>query len=180
MGASDDVSLGVNLTQDISFAPGYESWRAGTIVFQTSLGPGAPPEGQAYILSSALRWQVAESAVCSWLNYYVASKAAGNTAAVTSAAAEVEAAPTWPAISGFGMHDELGPVVAAVGAGDAKLVQALINTDQVGNCLAVGPFPPAGMSPADFQAKLATARRLGQQEIATDPVAQRLGINQAG
>jgi len=33
------------------------------------------------------------------------------------------------------------------------------------------------MSPADVEAKLAAARQLGQQELAADPVAQRLGIS---
>jgi hypothetical protein len=142
LGARDEASVGVELTRDISFAPGYESWRAGTIAFQTTLAGGAP-FGHAYITSSALRWQVAESAVCSWLSY----------------------------------PSGLGRVVAAVGAGDAELVQGLIDTGHVGNCTAIGPFPPPGMSPADRQAKLAAASQVGQQEIATDPVAQRLGIS---
>jgi len=178
MGAHDEVSVGVNLTRDIAFAPGYESWKAGTIAFQTSLGPGAPPKGHAYISSSALRWQVAASAVCSWLNYYIASQAASNTAAATSAAARVTAAPNWPAITGYDFPIGLGPTVAAIGAGDAKLVQALIDTGQASsNCGATGPFPPAGMSAADQYAKGVAAQQLGQREIATDPVARRLGIS---
>ena len=177
LGALDDVGVGVKLTRDIRFAPGYESWRAGTIASQTTLGPGAPPPGHAFMTSSALRWQVAEAAACSWLNYFVASQAAGDTGAAKSAVAEIEAAPSWPAITGLSYPDGLGTVVAAVRAGDAKLVQALIDVGQVGNCLVIGPFPPTGMSSADRQAKLAAARRLGQQEIATDPVAQRLGIS---
>jgi hypothetical protein len=182
MGAPNDVSVGVKFTQDIRFAPGYESWRAGTIAFQTSPGPGpgpgSPPPGKALITSGALRWQVAEAAVCSWLKYYVASQAAGDTAAATSAAAQIDAAPGWPAMTGFSYPNKLGLAVAAVDGGDAKLVQALINTGQAGNCLAIGPlFSPAGLSAADQQAQLADARQLGQQEIATDPVAQRLGIS---
>jgi hypothetical protein len=177
MGASNDVSVGDGLTQDIQFAPGYESWRAGTIAFQTSLGPGSPPAGQAYMTSSALRWQVAESAACSWLSYYVASESAGNAAAAASAAAQVSAAPNWPPITGYDRPTRLGPAVAAVDAGDPKLVQALIDTGQAGNCTALGPFPPAGMSIADSQAQLAADSQLGQQEIATDRVAHRLGIS---
>jgi hypothetical protein len=130
--------------------------------------------------SSALRWQVAESAVCSWLTYYVASESAGDSAAATSAKAQIEAAPSWPAITGLSYPNGLGPVVAAAGAGDAKLVQALIGTGQAGNCLAAGPFPSAGMSSADRQAKLAAARRLGQREIAADPLARRLSISSLG
>jgi hypothetical protein len=34
LGASDDITVGVKLTHDIHFAPGYESWRAGTIAFR--------------------------------------------------------------------------------------------------------------------------------------------------
>jgi hypothetical protein len=176
LGASDDVSVGVKLTRDIPFAPGYESWRAGTIAFQTALDSGAS-QGHAFMTSSALRWQVAESAVCSWLTYYVTSQAVGDSAAATSAAAQIKAAPSWPAITGLSYPSGLGPVVAAASAGDAKLVQALIDTDQAGNCLATGPFPSAGMSSADRQARLAAARRLGQHEIATDAVARRLGIS---
>lgn len=176
LGAPDDVSVGVKLTQDIPFAPGYESWRAGTIAFQTTLNSGAP-QGHAFMTSSALRWQVAESAVCSWLTYYVASQAAGDTAAATSAAAQIKAAPSWPAITGLSYPSGLGPVVAAAGTGDAKLVQALIDTGQAGNCLATGPFPSAGMSSAERQAKLAAARRLGQHEIATDALARRLSTS---
>lgn len=177
MGAHDEVSVGVNLTRDIAFAPGYESWKARTIAFQTSLGPGPPPKGHAYISSSALRWQVAASAVCSWLNYYIASQAAGNTAAATSAAAQVRAAPSWPAITGYDRPIGLEPAVAAIGAGDAKLVQALIDTGQASaNCGATGPFPPAGMSSADQYAKGVAAQQLGQREITTDPIARRLGI----
>jgi hypothetical protein len=177
MGAPDDVSVGAGLTQDISFAPGYESWRAETIAFQTSLGPGSPPAGQAYMTSSALRFQVAESAACSWLTYYDASESAGNTGAASSAAAQVKAAPNWPAITGYDHPNGLGPAVAAVGAGDSSLVQALIDTGQAGNCTALGPFPPAGMSTADSRAKLAADSQLGQQDIAADPVAQRLGVS---
>jgi hypothetical protein len=177
MGASNDVSVGEGLTQDIQFAPGYESWRDGTIAFQTSLGPGSPPAGQAFITSSALRWQVADSAACSWLTYYVTSQAAGNTAAAALAASQVNAAPNWPALTGYDRPTELGPAVAAVNAGDPSLVQALIDTGQVGNCTALGPFPPTGMSSADSRAKLAADSQLGQQEIATDRVAQRLGIS---
>jgi hypothetical protein len=177
LGASDDVSAGVNLTQGIPFAPGYESWRAGTIAFQTSLGAGAPP-GHAYITSSALRWQVAESAVCSWANYYVASEAAGNAAAAATAAAQIATAPSWSAITGLSYPSGLPSVVAAVGAGDANLVQALIDTGQVGGatCTALGAFPPVGMSPADRATKLAAASQVGHREIATDAVAQGLGI----
>ncbi|MDQ2894083.1 MAG: hypothetical protein M3Y09_00295 [Actinomycetota bacterium] len=133
--------------------------------------------------SGALRWQVAQAAVCSWLKYYVASQAAGDSAAATSAAAQIDAAPGWPAIAASSYSNRLGLAVAAVDAGDAKLVQALINTAQAGNCLVVGPLfepgdlSPAGLSEADQQAQLAEARHLGQQEIATDPVAQRLGIS---
>jgi hypothetical protein len=178
MGAPNDVSVGVKFTQDIRFAPGYESWRAGTIAFQTSLGPGSPPPGKWLMTSGALRWQVAEAAVCSWLKYYVASQAAGDTAAATSAAAQIDAAPGWPAITASSYSNRLGLAVAAVDGGDAKLVQALIDTGQAGNCLAIGPlFSPAGLSAADQQAQLADARQLGKQEIATDPVAQRLGIS---
>lgn len=176
LGASNEVSVGASLTQDIQFAPGYESWRARTIAFQTALGSGAPG-GQTFMTSSALRWQVAESAACSWLNYYVASEAAGDTAAASSAAAQIKAAPTWPAITGLNYPDGLGAAVAAVGAGDAELVQALIDTGQVGNCVSVGPFPPAGVSQADVRAKLAAARELGQHEIATDRLARRLRIS---
>lgn len=164
------------LTRDIPFAPGYESWRAGTIAFQTTLFGDSPPPGHAYITSGALRWQVAEAAVCSWLNYYVRSQAAGNAAAAKSAAAQIKAAPGWPAITGLSYPSGLGPVVAAVGAGDPKLVQALIDAGDVGNCLLYGPFPPAGMSQAERTARVVAAQQRGQREIATDPVAHRLGI----
>lgn len=176
MGAFNDVSVGVKLTRDIPFAPGYESWRAGTIAFQTTLEGGSPSPGHAFMTAGALRWQVAESAVCSWMNYYVASEAAGNTAAAKIAAAQIEAAPGWPAITGLSYPSGLGPVVAAVGAGDPKLVQALIDTGDVGNCVVFGPFPPAGMSQAERRAWVIAAQRRGQREIATDPVAHRLGI----
>ncbi len=177
MGASNDVSVGESLTQDIQFAPGYESWRDGTIAFQLSLGTGSPPAGQAFMTSSALRSEVAESAACSWLSYYVASESAGNDSAAVSAAAQVSAAPSWQAITGYSRPTGLAPAVAAVAAGDPKLVQALIDTGQAGNCTAVGPFPPGGISEADTRAKLAADRQVGQQEIATDRVAHRLGIN---
>lgn len=42
LGARDEVSVGVELTRDIPFAPGYAFWRAGTIAFQTTLDGGAP------------------------------------------------------------------------------------------------------------------------------------------
>lgn len=178
LGAPDDVSVGMKLTQDIQFAPGYESWKAGTIAFQTALGPGSPPAGQAFMTSSALRWQVAEAAVCSWLNYYVSSQAAGDTAATEGAAGQIEAASSWPAITGLNYPSGLGSAIAAVSAGDGKLVQALIDTARAGNCLAIGPlFSPEGLSPAAQQVKLASARQAGQQEIATDAVARRLGIS---
>jgi hypothetical protein len=176
MGAYNDVSVGAKLTRDIPFAPGYESWRAGTIAFQTRLFGGSPHPGHAYITSSALRWQVAEAAVCSWLNYYVASKAAGNTAASKVAAAQITAAPGWPAVTGLSYPSGLGPVVAAVGAGDPKLVQALIDAGDLGNCVVYGPFPPVGMSQSERTRTVATAQQRGQREIATDPVAHRLGI----
>ena len=176
MGAFNDVSVGVKLTRDIPFAPGYESWRAGTIAFQTTLFGGSPSPGHAYITSSALRWQVAEAAACSWLNYYVASKAAGNTASARIAAARIKAAPGWPAITGLSYTSGLGPVVGAVGAGDPKLVQALIDAGDVGNCVVYGPFPPAGMSQSERTARVVAAQQRGQREIATDPVAHRLGI----
>ncbi len=176
MGAYNDVSVGVKLTRDIPFAPGYESWRARTVAFETYLGPGSPPAGKAFITSSALRWQVAQSAVCSWLNYYLASKAAGETAGASRAAAQLTAAPHWPAITGLSYPDQLEAVVAAVRAGDPKLVHALIDTGQAGNCSALGPFPPTGMSIAKSRARLAAENRLGQQEIASDPIAQKLGI----
>lgn len=170
MGAYNDVSVGVKLTRDIPFAPGYESWRARTIAFQTALEGGSPPPGHAFMTSGALRWQVAESAVCSWMNYYVAAKAAGNTAAAKIAAAQIKAAPGWPAITGLSYPSGLGSVVAAVAAGDPKLVQALIDTGDAGNCVVFGPFRPAR------KALLVAAQHRGQQEIATDPVAHRLGI----
>lgn len=176
MGAFNDVSVGIKLTRDIPFAPGYQSWRAGTIAFQTVLDRGAPVR-HAYITSSALRWQVAEAAACSWLNYYVASKAAGSTAAARRAAADVRAAPSWPAITGFNYPDVLGQAVAATAAGDAKLVQALIDAGDVGNCVVYGPFPPAGMSHAEQAARVVAAQRRGQREIAIDPVAKRLGVS---
>ena len=176
MGALNDVSVGLKLTRDIPFAPGYESWRARTIAFQTTLEGSSPRPGQAFMTSSALRWQVAESAVCSWLNYYVAAKAVGNSATAKIAAAQINAAPGWPAITGLSYPSGLGPVVAAVGAGDRKLVQALIDTGDAGNCVAYGPFPPAGMSQAERTARVVAAQQLGQREIAADPVAHRLGI----
>ncbi|MGH2866644.1 MAG: hypothetical protein ACRDNK_03615 [Solirubrobacteraceae bacterium] len=186
MGAPDTVSVGIKFTQDIRFAPGYESWKAATVAFETSLGPpgpGSPPPGKALMTSGMLRRGVAEAAVCSWLKYYVASQTAGDSAAATSAAAQIDAAPSWPAMTALSFPNSLGLAVAAVDRGDANLVQALINTAQAGNCLVVGPLfspgdvSPAGLSEADQQAQLAEARHLGQQEIATDPVAQRLGIN---
>jgi hypothetical protein len=186
MGARDTVSVGLKFTQDIRFAPGYERWRAETIAFQTSLGPpgpGSPPPGKALMTSGMLRRGVAEAAACSWLKYYVTSQAAGDTAAATSAAAQIDAAPGWPAMTALSFPNRLGLAVAAVDRGDAKLVQALINTAQAGDCLAIGPLfepgdlSPAGLSEADQQAQLAKARHLGQREIATDPVAHRLGIS---
>ena len=176
MGAVNDVSVGVKLTRDIPFAPGYGSWRARTIAFQTTLEGGSPRPGQAFMTSGALRWQVAESAVCSWMNYYVASKAAGNTAAARIAAAQIKAAPSWPAITGLSYPTGLGQVVAAAGAGDPKLVQALIDAGDAGNCLVYGPFPPAGTSQTQRTARAVAAQQRGRREIATDPVAHRLGI----
>lgn len=176
MGAVNDVSVGVKLTRDIPFAPGYESWRPRTIAFQTTLEGASPPPGHAFMTSGALRWQVAESAACSWLNYYVASKAEGNTAAAKIAAAQIKAAPDWPAITGMNYPSGLGPAVAAVGAGDPKLVQALIDAGDVGNCVVFGPFPPTGMSQAERSARLVAAQHRGEREIATDPNAHRLGI----
>jgi hypothetical protein len=126
--------------------------------------------------SGALRWQVAESAACSWLAYYVSSASAGNTMAANAATREVAAAQHWSAITGLKYPDQLGLAVAAVRAGDGKLVQALIDTGRVGNCSAIGPFPPAGMSTTAQRAKLVAANKRGQREIATDPIAQRLGI----
>lgn len=172
LGAYDDVSVGEKFTHDIPFAPGYESWRAKTIAFQTTLYGDSPRPGHAFMTSGALRWQVAESAVCSWLDSYVAAMAAGNSAAANSAAAQIEAAPTWPAITGLSYPSGLGSVVAAVRASDPKLVQALIDIGQTGQCTAVGPFP----GPLS-RAKLVAASRLGQHEIAIDPVAARLGIS---
>ena len=177
LGAVDAVSVGERYTRDIRFAPGYASWRAGTIAFQMTPVGNSPPAGHAYMTSGALRWQVAESAACSWLEYYVSSAAAGNSAAATDAAVEVAAAPNWPAITGLSYPDQLGLAVAAVHARDGKLVQALINTGRVGNCSAIGPFPPAGMSTAAQRAKLIAAHKRGEHEIATDPVARRLGIS---
>lgn len=171
LGAPNDVSVGVKLTRDIPFAPGYSSWRAKTIAFETTLNGGSPRPGHAFMTSSALRWQVAESAVCSWLDSYVAAKAAGNSAAATSAAAQIEAAPRWPAINGLSYPSGLGLVVAAVRAGDPKLIQALIDTGQAGQCTAVGPFPGP-----HSRAKIVAASRFGQREIAIDPVAQKVGI----
>ncbi len=177
MGAPDDVSVGEKYTQDITFAPGYESWRDKTIAFQTDLRGGAPP-GQGFIPSSALRWQVAESAVCSWLNYYVDSQATGDTAASASAAAQITSASSWPAITGLNYPSGLGSTVAAINAGDGKLVQALIDTGRgPGNCAAVGPFPPAGMSNAIVREKLVAASQAGERELASDPMAQKLGIS---
>ena len=177
LGAPDDVAFGVQLTRDIRFAPGYQSWKAGMIAFQTALGPAGPPRGHAFMTSSALRWQVAEAAVCSWLNYYATSRAAGHTAAANSAAAQIRAAPNWQAITGLTYPSGLGPVVAAVGAGDAKLVRALIDTGQAGQCSPIGPFPPPGLSTAKRRAKLAAAEQLGQREIAADPVARGQGVS---
>lgn len=138
---------------------------------------GGTAAGHGFMPSSALRWQVAESAVCSWLDAYIASRAAGSIARANTAAAEIKAAGSWPAITGLHYPPGLGPVTAAVDAGDANLVQALIDTGQgPGNCAAIGPFPPAGMSTADQRAKLAAANRAGQQELARDRVAQKLGI----
>ncbi|MGH2914177.1 MAG: hypothetical protein ACRDMX_04230 [Solirubrobacteraceae bacterium] len=178
LGASNDVPVGLSLTKDITFAPGYEAWKAETIAFEMQLGPGAPPAGQALMSSSALRWQVAESAACSWVEYYIASGAADNTTATASAAAQIAAAPSWPAITGLAYPSGLGPVVAAISVSDTNLAQALIDTAQVGSasCTTLGPIPPSGMSTAAARAKLAAARQLGQQEIAADPNAQRLGI----
>jgi hypothetical protein len=127
--------------------------------------------------SSALRWQAAESAACSWLTYYAASRAAANSTAASNAAAQIKGARSWPAITGLDYPDGLRSAVAAANAGDGKLVQALIDTGQVGNCLMVGPFPPAGMSDTAVQAKLAAARQAGHNEIAGDPVARSLGIS---
>lgn len=177
LGAPNEVSVGVKLTRDIPFAPGYAWWRAGTIAFQTTLYGDSPRPGHAFMTSSALRWQVAESAVCSWLDSYVAATTAGNSAAAESAATQIEAAPSWPAITGLSYPSGLGSVVAAVRASDPKLVQALIDTGQAGQCAAIGPFRPGRMSVAEQRAKLAAASRLGQQEIANDPVAERLGIS---
>ena len=176
VGAVNAVSVGERFTRDIRFAPGYEAWRAGTIAFEMEPGVNSPPPANAFMTSGALRFTVAESAACSWLNYYVASKAAGNTAAAKIAAAQIKAAPGWPAITGFNYPSGLGPVVAAVSAGDPKLVQALIDAGDVGNCVVTGPFPPAGMSQAQRRARVIAAQHRGQREIATDPVARRLGI----
>ena len=64
-------------------------------------GANSPPPANAFMTSGALRFTVAESAACSWLNYYVASKAAGDTAGAKIAAAQIKAAPGWPAITGL-------------------------------------------------------------------------------
>jgi hypothetical protein len=176
MGAADAVTVGERFTRDIPFAPGYEAWRAGTIAFEMTLVGNSPPPGHAYMTSGALRFQVAESAACSWLDYYVSSAAVGNTTAAAAAAREVTAAPHWPAILGLSYPDQLGSAIAAVHAGDGKLVQAVIDDGLAGDCTAFGPFPPAGMSHAQQRARLTAAHNRGQREIATDPVARRLGI----
>jgi hypothetical protein len=172
LGAPNDVSVGVSLTRDIPFAPGYASWRARTIAFQTTLYGSSPRPGHAFMTSSALRWQVAESAACSWLDAYAASVAAGNSAAAKTAATQIEAAPSWPAITGLSYPSGLGSVVAAVRAGDPRLVQALIDTGQAGQCTAVGPFPTRSA-----RATIIAANRRGRQEIATDPLARKLRIS---
>jgi len=176
LGAPDELSVGTKLTHDIRFAPGYGSWRARTIVFQTSLHGGSPAAGHAFMTASALRWQVAESAVCSWLEYYVVSRAAGNRTAATRAAAQITAAPRWPAITGLSYPSGLGAVVAATDAGDPKLVRALIEAGRTPCEPSGAPFPSTRMPVAEQRAKAAAAERLGRREIATDPVARRLGI----
>jgi hypothetical protein len=176
MGAPDAVSVGVQETKDIPFAPGYQSWRARDVAFQLSLGPGAPPAGHAFMTVNALRWQVADAAACSWMNDWLASSARGDTSAARTAGSELEAAPSWRAITAMNEPTGLDTIAIAVSHGDTQLVRALIDTGRAGNCSAVGPFPPTRLTTNQTRATLSLAQAKGARILARDPLATQLGI----
>jgi hypothetical protein len=179
IGASDAVSVGLDDTNDIPFAPGYATWRKSEVSEQLDSNPGNPPAGSGFMTVSALRWQVAEAASCSWADYWLASTSQGNDGAASTAAAELEAAPSWSAITDMTSEASgLGPLATAVSQEDTQLVTALIDTGSFGNCSAVGPFfPPAGMTAQEAQAKLSAARTTGQAILAHDSLARTLGLS---
>ncbi len=178
VGAADAVSVGVRDTADIPFAPGYSSWQEQEVAEQIGPSGNNPPAGTGFMTVSALRWQVAEAAACSWADYWLAATADGNSSAAASAASELEAAPSWSSITGMSSEPSgLAAVAGAVSAGDTKLLGALIDTESFGSCSVLGPITPvAGMTAQQAQSKLGSAAASGRQILASDPLAAKLGV----
>lgn len=180
VGAVGAVSAGMSDSAGIPFAPGYASWHRREVSDKLAAQPGRT--GGGVISVSALRWQVAEAAACSWADYWLASRAARDNVAMRVAGDQLESAPFSSAIADIGSEPSgLVPVAAAVAHGDAMLLRALIDTQSFGSCSVVGPFQPKpGMTTRRARVKLAAARVTGIHILAHDPLAYQLGLGIPG
>ncbi|WP_432537795.1 hypothetical protein [Kineococcus arenarius] len=91
---SDYVDVARQLTADIPVAPGHQAQSEA----QFNVGALAP-RADTQISTSALRAQVAQNAICTWADAWIAADATGDTAARRAAADTLTASLTWSAVT---------------------------------------------------------------------------------
>jgi hypothetical protein len=136
--APDFRTVALQISSDIPWPDGYESWRDSLISFEISSSGG----GQ--MTTGALHGWFAMSSFCAWVQTWRYADLTGNTDAVAQAAQVISAAPSWKAVKDEDPHPnptgsgDMGssstlfgwmlPYRDAVQAGDRARVEHLIVT----------------------------------------------------
>lgn len=90
-----------NVSADIPFPKGYETWRTWQLTqvrMLTTCPPGSAKGCKIEMPASQVRERVATGAFCAWVADWKAAKRSGDTASATEAAAMIKQAPSWKAV----------------------------------------------------------------------------------
>lgn len=153
--APDFRSVALQLSADIPYPAGYESWRDLVITREIRFADGGLET------TGALRGYFAASAFCAWVGDWRQATTSGDSAEVRKAATAIAAAPGWSAVTAEDAHPnpaaandpgaETGtlfgwflPYRAAVLAGDSRRVDHLLATGYGdGKCRLADPQGPS-------------------------------------
>lgn len=125
----------VNISADIPYPKGYETWRTWQLTqvrMLTTCPPGSAKGCKIEMPASQVRERVSTGAFCAWVADWKAAKRSGDTASATEAAAMIKQAPSWKAVvaverylpGGFGWFG-WKRYRAAVASGDLAAVDRL-------------------------------------------------------
>ncbi len=117
IGAPDFCRVAMQVSADIPFPPGYQSWRRWLLVAagvkRVNLSGACDSQtqgGRAEVSTGELRGSFAQSAFCAWVYDWRHAVRAPGQDGLRTAVAHIDAAPGWSAVTAEDPHPSAGPL----------------------------------------------------------------------